>query len=347
MEKKFVKVSECNSGDMLGRDIYDDNGIKLLCENTVINDYIKNKLKSLGIHSLWILREETVKAYVDSVFEGFRDDYNDNVTKVKKMLEDLSEGKSIRYGDIETINDVIYEDLNDNNYIVKCLNEIHNYDMYTYNHSVNVALYSMLIAKWNGFSVNEIKEAITAGLLHDIGKVKIPDNILNKKGKLEEAEFEEIKKHTLYGYSLVKNSKEISEDVKRAILMHHERIDGSGYPRALSGAEIGKYSKIVAIADVFDAITSERVYKKKATPFEAFQFFMDKGIESFDITMLKNFLFNLSAYYIGSNVELSNGENGKIVYIPPQDILSPIVVTQSTYIDFSKENDIRIIALVS
>ena len=136
---------------------------------------------------------------------------------------------------------------------LRVLNEEKDFDEYTYTHSLNVALYAMLIGKWLRLDNNSIKNVIKAGVLHDIGKTKVPIEILNKKARLSDEEFDIIKKHTFYGYDLVRSTDCVSDEVCEAVLLHHEREDKSGYPYGIGGRQLGLYAKIVAVADVYDA----------------------------------------------------------------------------------------------
>lgn len=221
-----------------------------------------------------------------------------------------------------------------------------NADEYTYTHSVNVAFYSALMAKWLKYSEREIKRVIEAALLHDVGKIKVPSALLNKIGKLLPDEFEEIKKHAIYGYEMVSEIKELSSEVKKAVLMHHEREDRSGYPFKAGAEDINQYSKIVAIADVFDAMTTDRVYKKGVSPFDAFFMFQTTGQESFDIKIVGTFLGNICACYTGTNVLISTGDIGRVVYIPPHNISRPVIKVASGYLDFSRDESLKILRII-
>jgi putative nucleotidyltransferase with HDIG domain len=219
-------------------------------------------------------------------------------------------------------------------------------DGYTYTHSINTAFYAMLIAKWLKLPGKNIREVIEAGLLHDIGKAKVPERILNKPGPLTKDEYDEMKKHPVYGYSILDDEKSVSISVKKAVLSHHERLDGSGYPNGVSNDSLSLYTKILGIADVFDAITSDRIYKKRSTPFDAFSVFTSIGIRGFDMTIVNTFLNNIVSYYVGANVLLNNGYKGRIVYIPPYDIVNPVVDIKSNFIDLSKRSWLKIIDIV-
>lgn len=348
MGKKCILVSSCKSGDIIAQKVVSKYGGIIAVENTILNNYIKNKLIAFEIKYIWIYgtsKEQSPK-FIDSTFLKLKKDYKLNVIKINELINDLSKGKNINLQRINEISNSIYKSINDEYYTVKLLNELKSADEYSYNHSVNVSFYAMLLGKWLFLSEKEIKDLSQAGMLHDIGKAKIPIEILNKKGKLDSYEFEEIKNHPVYGYNIVKELNIISDKVKEAILMHHERTDSSGYPMGKSGNELSLYSKIISIVDVYDAITSERVYKKRETPFEAFRIFQHSSIECFDIHIMNIFFKNLAACYVGSKVLLNNGESGEIVYIPPHAITEPIISVGSEYIDLSKESNLKITTML-
>jgi len=204
----------------------------------------------------------------------------------------------------------------------------------------------MLAGKWLNLDGDSIRTVIKAGLLHDIGKMKIPVEILNKKAQLSEEEFEEIKKHTLYGYNMAKETKRFSEEVCRAVLSHHERMDKSGYPFGIGCEKIDIFSKILAVADVYDAMTSDRVYKKRDTPFRVFEMFKTEGVKNFDPKIVNVFLNNVSVYYVGSKVFLNTGETGEIAYIPPQSITEPVIRIGQEYIDLAQDRSRSILCMV-
>jgi HD-GYP domain-containing protein (c-di-GMP phosphodiesterase class II) len=153
----------------------------------------------------------------------------------------------------------------------------------------------------------------------------IPTEILNKKGNLTKAEFAIIKHHPVLGYDSIKDISHLSSSAKKAVLLHHERLNGSGYPYGLSGSDIDLCTRIVSIADVYDAMTQNRIYKNKMNPFEAFKIMKTDGIEIFDFKIAETFLRNVAGLLIGLNVLLEGEEVGEIVYIPPYDITSPMI----------------------
>lgn len=346
-----VMVFDCTELDIIAEDVVNSNGITMLAKGAIITDYIKKRLIEMGIESISIYN--SISKMIDNInnfmnnlsYQNCKRQYKETVLLVKNIIDDLARGKQIQYNKVISVANMILEFINEKGNMINYLNEIRNADRYTYNHCVNVAFYSMLIATWLGLSDKEVNEVIQAGLLHDIGKVKISDKILNKKGKLTNEEFNIIKNHTILGYEMLNKIDDINYEIKNVALLHHERIDGSGYPFNMSVDSIGLYAKIVAVADVFDAMTSDRVYRKKKTPFDAFEMFKTTGVGIFDPTIINTFIKNISPYYTGINVILNNGKKGRIIYIPPQNVLNPVIEVQSSYLDLSTQNNVEILRI--
>ena len=338
-------VSQCDVGTILAEDVKSYKGITLVAKNSVLNQYILDRLVDRGVSYIWTYSSDVLEAKVALVNEEqVETSYAEAILVVKQVLRELSSGGKVNYQKITQLSGLVYDSVNDSANVIKCLNNIKDKDEYTYTHCVNVAFYSMLIAKWLKLPKEEIEEVIQAGLLHDMGKVLIPDEILNKPGKLLELEFDIMQRHSLLGYFSVKNITGISQAIKEAVLSHHEREDGSGYPYGLRGDEIGLYAKIIAIADVYDAMTQDRVYKKGVNPFEAFEMFQTLGMATFDIHILNVFLKNIAVNFTGLNVIFENGEQGEIVYVPPYEITKPVILNGSSYIDLSRTHE-RIISV--
>ncbi len=348
MSKVCIPISFCNAGDVLAEEISNKNGVTLVAKSTVINEYIKNKLIEMDVPNVWIYHPAELLGQEEKIVvkNQVTKTYKNTVMTIKQFLYELSLGCPIDYHVIKELSGTIFKEIDQSSNIIQCLNEIKSADEYTYTHCVNVAFYSMLTAKWMKLPDQAIEEIVQAGLLHDIGKTKIPIEILNKNGKLTTKEFEIMKEHPRFGYEMLKDIDGISDEILEAVLQHHERIDGSGYPYQLRSEELNMYTKIIAVADVYDAMTQNRVYKKKVSPFESFQMFLTTGISSYDTAVLSAFLKHLAVYYVGTKVLLSNGEIGEIVYVPPQDITCPVINIGATYLDLSKEREVKVVAVV-
>lgn len=207
-----------------------------------------------------------------------------------------------------------------------------NVDDSVYAHCIDVALISNMLAKWLHFSEADQIMATSCGLFHDVGKFMLPQEILRKPGKLTSQEFEIIKTHTIEGFHLLGKYSNIPQTVKNAALMHHEKCDGSGYPYGLKGNEIDRFSKIITIADIFDAMTSDRVYRKAMCPFSVIKSFEDEGIQKYEMKYILTFLENVANSYLNHRVTLTNGLEGNVIFINKDDYSRPVVMTQDNEI---------------
>ncbi|MDE6232004.1 MAG: HD-GYP domain-containing protein, partial [Lachnospiraceae bacterium] len=259
-------------------------------------------------------------------FEQFGEEFGKSTNRLRNEFNQIVSKKATNLDQdkmLDVVNRII--DSNKNNYhMLDMLNCMRGYDDLTYIHCINVALICNMMAEWLGYSKEKTDELTMAGLLHDIGKVKIPKDIITKPGKLNDDEYEVVKYHPKLSYEILRETN-LSEGVKKAVLMHHERYDGSGYPFKLKGNDISETARIVAIADVYDAMTANRVYRKGICPFEVIEYFQNQ-ISVYDPQFLLEFLEHTAQTYVGNKVQLSNGEVGKVAMINKQDIGRPVVL---------------------
>lgn len=340
-------VDRCTDEDMLSADVYSASGRKLASANTTLNEYLRSHLILNNVRRVSIYRGE--HSFPDSPSAGKRlaGVYRESVIRVKELFIDLSAGRPLNIDQVRKISDTILrqKDTVRNFCILRLMNKIEAADQYTYSHSINVAFYAMFIAKWLGLPTLGIERSLLSGLLHDLGKTQIPDEILNKRGPLTKKEYERMKTHVDAGYQLMRGIPEIEPCVKEAVLLHHERLDGSGYPLGIVPDNL--FARIVAVADVYDAVTSDRCYKKGTTPFAAFELFHSDGKLLFDWHIVSTFCSNVSAALTGAEVGLASGETGRIVYIPPDNPARPIVFTNSCYVAIPVEEKRRAICRIS
>lgn len=350
MEKLIISTEECPDGYEIADDVFNISGSLIISKNTIINAALRKKLVDMKVDRLAVCKKEKLLSTIDNpklCITLFKKNYQTSVNAVKTIINDLATGRELDNEKVNEISSSLYENMNSNYAVIDCLNKIKVADEYTYSHSINVSLYSMLIGKWIGLSEDEIKLLIIAGILHDVGKSKIPLYILNKKGTLTHEEFEAIKMHPLLGFEIIKENKDINKKVKDAVLMHHEKENGTGYPFGIKGVSISNFAKIISIADVFDALTSERVYKKRQTPFDTikeFERMVGEGL--YDPVILLKFIHNISQYYVGSRVRMNTGKFGEIVYVPLHNISNPVVRVEGSFIDLSTQKDMKIIEML-
>lgn len=215
------------------------------------------------------------------------------------------------------------------------------YDSSTYTHGLNVALICNVFAKWLHFSFEDTEMATLCGLLHDIGKLMIPEEILKKPSSLSNREFEVIKTHPLLGYNKLRDCQADSR-ICDAALMHHEKFDGSGYPYGLKGDQISSYGAIVSIADIYDAMTSPRVYRGPLCPFQVVYLFESEGLLKYHPQYILTFLENVVNTYLLNTVRLSDGTLGEIIYINKNSLSRPTIKCGNRYINLAEQTDLYV-----
>lgn len=279
-------------------------------------------------------------------FQRFKTDYTKKVSFMKENInnfivndEDLN---------VDQLLDETLTLFGENSTTISMFDMLHNMrqiDDSTYAHSVNVALICRLIGKWKNFSEKDMDTLTLCGLLHDIGKSKIPNEIIGKPGKLTDSEYEEIKKHPVIGYNLVKNL-DIDQRIKNAVLLHHERFDGKGYPLGLTGNEIDDFTSIVSIADVYDAMTANRCYRDGLCPFEVIAMFEKEGLTQFNPKYILTFLDHIANTYINNEVLLSDGSSGKIVLINKKLTRPTIQLDNGNFVNLESRLDLYVQTII-
>lgn len=208
-----------------------------------------------------------------------------------------------------------------------------------YSHCLNVGLITRMIGRWLHMEKTDVNTLTIAGVLHDIGKCKIPDDVLNKPDKLTDEEFALIKKHPQFGFDLIRDL-QIDSRIKRTALMHHERCDGSGYPSQLDSSLIDDFAMITAIADVYDAMTAARRYRAPLCPFAVISSFESEGFTKYNTKFLLLFLKKLATTYQSNRVMLNDSRFCNIVMLNPHELSRPIVrFDDSSILDLSTNRE--------
>lgn len=278
-------------------------------------------------------------------FIEFKENFTGSVDHFKELLSDIAtKGSTDVVDDMLHEVDTILERTRNPLHLLDMMHCLRGFDDITYMHSMNVALICNVIGTWLGLPPDELRVLTLCGLLHDVGKLKIPHEIIAKPGKLTDEEFDMIRSHPKLGYDIL-YSKALDNRVKLAALQHHERYNGSGYPRRLTGPEISNFSSIVAIADVYDAMTSNRSYRKGICPFTVIATF-EKEKDLYEPSLLYLFMKRTIEAYVNTEVLLSNGERGKVVLLNQNLLSRPVVITDSKTYDLSRDFSVDIEALI-
>lgn len=357
---KRVKTSELKPGMVLASDVYNYQDQLVLSAGMVLTE---KAIKKLSFYSIFFVRVEDPKAlepkkevvqesYSSRVrhseaFKRYKEAFEHNVELMKILMEDFVEEEPTEEAVNAVVNNAIQmlEDKQSDSNVFDMLHNMREYDDQTYAHSLNVALICNVLAKWLGMSEKDQKLAFTCGILHDVGKLKIPSEVIHKQDKLTKEEYELIKTHTIEGYNHIRNL-DIDDHIKKTVLMHHERYDGTGYPLGTKGDEIDKFARICAIADVYEATTSARKYRGASSPFHVVDIFEKEGLKQYDTHMVMTFLEKIVDNYMLNRVRLTNDMEGEIVYINKNALSRPVVKCGDKFIDLSKEKDISIKELI-
>ena len=322
----------CFIGRSLNKNIYSRQGSLLLPKNSILS---LNNLDILKQHRIDLWEEDT-----QLVTELIVDE---TISEVKSIFEkihnniDRPSNQDIKNSVLPKIQDLCF-----NNNLSNVILGLSKKDNYTYRHCIGVASLSFLIGSWLGLRDDELEELTVAGLIHDIGKIKIPDTILNKAGRLSADEYAEMKLHTHLGHEMICNLPGMTKQQALVALQHHEREDGSGYPFGLSGDKIIYISKIVAVADVFHTMISKRIYKDAVPLHQVFQEIYQHAFGLFDPIVVRCFITNVMNRMIGDSVLLTDGQIARIVMLHPDDLINPLVEVQGQFIDLrNSENYIH------
>lgn len=343
MEKVItLKIEELKPEMKIGKTIIEsDSGMILLRKNEKLTFEKIETLKyllSIGKKIKAVEEESIVKIggkeysfpvkaskYIERVLLDKTTQIN-AVNTVKNLMESMRNGEKVDFRDAEfTVTNILDNILENSGAAVNLIN-IKMFDDYTYTHSVNVATISLLIASKLGIDKKNLTELGIGALFHDIGKIRVPHKILNKNEKLSEEEFKIMKKHPEYVNEILKEQKGFSETGKVIAMQHHEKFDGTGYPYGVAGKEINYFARIVAIADVYDALTTDRVYRKAMLPYEAIRMILSWSGTQFDPELVGRLLNIISLYPPGSYVQLNTGEIGVVKRSEYGNFLKPEIL---------------------
>lgn len=313
---RLISIERVEVGDVLGKPVYDDKCQLLLAKDVSLTSNYIERLKRANIQCIYIDDELSEGLEAENVIP---DELKiKSIATVKTAFKDLSDRKGSSYNikSIESIKQIVDEMMHiiyENPSTLYCMTELMGTDMYTYNHSAEVAALSMLVAKSMKMNDTFIQKIGVGAILHDVGKMSVPAEILNKVDPLDEVESKLMKDHPQMGYDLLKDNDYISPISRQIVLLHHEKLNGSGYPFMMSGEQIPIHVRIVTLCDIFNAISSNRAYKRRMNADEALELIRTEAIYELDRDIYYHLLKVVNIYPVGTVVELSNGEVGIVI----------------------------------
>jgi len=324
-----VDVFSLQPGMKVAKAVYSGMGDVLLKAGATINSVYIKKLIKLGAAFVYVEGEEEGEAFsgVEAKDVIARETRVAAVQQVRSVLLKSKEAGQLVI-EPQSLYSTVSEftrQLLDNSSLTYSLVDLRTQDDYTFAHSVNVSVLALMTGITLGFSRDRLSHLGVGGMLHDLGKVKVPDVILNKPGPLTRDEFAVMKQHTRLGYEMIRAFDSLGEATALIAYQHHEHFNGTGYPLGISGDEFNLNAQIVAIADKFDALTAERIYRPPYPPREAYEMFAAAGNYWFSDHIVKAFLHNIAAYSAGTLVELNNGMVAVVIDTPKGHSLFPRV----------------------
>jgi len=324
---RYITTDKLRPGQRLANSLALSNRTLLLRRGKELTPALIRKIGALGYQGLYIEDELSEGLEITDVISSDLRRKTRNELQLLFLNVSTNSTGNIKkhFNTLKSLSKKIVEQVVRNRTTMINLVDLRAYDDYTYSHSLNVAVVSIIIGMALKLSHSSIQELAIGALIHDIGKMRVDKGILNKPDKLTPEEFEHMKQHSRLGYEYLLNNADISENSKIATLYHHERMDGKGYPEGLSGENIPLYSRIISVADVYDALTSDRPYRKAMLPSDAIEYIMGGFGTAFDPDIVKAITKKVAPYPIGTCVRLSNDEIGIVVRNYEETSLRPAV----------------------
>jgi len=308
---RLINTRYVKEGAVLAQPILDSTGRVLLHSGVHLTDLYIQRLRNLGYGMLYIEDNQLDDVEVRLAIEPkTKEIAYKTVVSVRHCIEN---NRLLKIDQMRAIMRQMISDLLNSHGLVGYLSDVKGYDDYTFHHSINTTIVALVIGMAFGYNEAQLQELGLGVLMHDVGKIKIAPDLLNKKDALTTEEFEEIKRHTTYGYEILRRNDDFGLLSAHVALQHQERWDGSGYPRRLKKQDIHEYARIAAVADVFEALTSNRPYRDALEPYQAYEYILAYSGIYFDPRVLEAFAKGVAIYPNGSGVILSNGLRGNVI----------------------------------
>lgn len=364
---KMVATNDLMPGMIMAKDTYSEAGLLIINAGEPVTEEAVEKLNSHKVDFVYIKDFKEVKEDApkepETAVKGEKESYNDKVKKSpafrafkEKFKEEAFELRKL-YGNL--ISGTLTESIEESSRrivnglssatgdtpVVDLVNNMRDSDEVTFAHAISASLMACELAKWLKFSKEHVELAGMCGLLYDVGKVTIPSSILNSPHKLTDEQYNIVKTHPQRGYDILSKHTD-NVHILNSALQHHEKCDGSGYPKGLKENEIDPYAKLIAIVDTFDAITSQRLYRDNVSPFKVVEIYEYEGIQKYDPGYIMTFLEHITRNYIGNLCELSDGRVGKIIMVNKNALARPVVSVGDEFVDLSKEKDLTVAKLL-
>lgn len=343
MDNHIVKVSDIRPGITITEDVFANTSFPIVKKNTKLQNEHLEVLRAFGIRTVKIeelivkkeelinpekigtLNPDEVLSHIKIEHQDIRGLYNDAVTSYLKEFASWRAGLKPDIAKIRTIIIPLLEVFLKQKKMLTLLHDLSNPKDYLAHHAIGVGIIAAAISKRLDFPAGQTLQIGLAATLADCGMAKVNPAILQKAAFLTKEEFNEVKKHVVHSYQMVKDTPLLRDEMKVAIFQHHERLDGSGYPRGSKFEEISIIAQILSVADVFHAMTSERLYRSKESPFKVVEIIIEEGFGQFDIKIVQALHQLVGDLSIGSKVILTNGKEGEVIFVHRDASLRPMI----------------------
>lgn len=339
---KLIAVQQCQVGMKLGEDIYGNFDLLYASKGDILNERSLEGLKKLPLDYIYI--EDAEVAAIAIINEHDRELVIEAVTQSLSSYRLLTRNvfDKIKTPVLNIIQQLFLDD-----YALYCLQQFRKIDDYTFNHGLHVGLIAGMIGYWQEYDTKAIETLIIAGLFHDLGKLSIDRELLLKAGTITDSELQTLKNHSLFSLEHLHKTTFATPDIEQAILQHHERRDGSGYPAGLTAKDIHPLARILAVADTYHAATSIKSYRTSITPVHACEEIFTQSLDTLDPEAATTLIKNLQKLYVGVSVQLSNHAIGEIVYLNRFNPNKPLVKCDDQFYDLAMRSDLQIVKILS
>lgn len=341
IEKIMMPLSECMPGMKIMQSIMDlHTGTTIVGKGHILTEEMIQKIKKFDHSQIWVA--EPAEASVWKMAPEVIKKYSGYARALKNILKhDKENPEMLSMDQLVELADQMVTDFKEEYEVLACVHLVSQLQQDAYQHSLNVAYLSLLLGKWEGYGADKLKDLVLAALLHDIGKILISPQLMNKREEeMDMKEKLEYRRHTIYGYEKLSEYHEMSLEALKGVLSHHERCDGSGYPLSIKENKLNDIAKIIGITDTYDEL------KNQGHIFEVVRKLGSMMLRKFDVHLLFEFCNNIMNYYIGASVLLNTGEIGEVLFIQPQAWGRPIIRVENQTINLYERNGLQIVKVL-
>ena len=361
---KLMAVDKLVPGLIVSENIYTIDDRLVLAKGTVLDEKDILRIKSHSLYNIFVEDDKPVvleakpekspedfMSYAEKLknsesFIRFKHDIEEKAQKLEESFKMIAnDGVPL---EIDKLTEPVYHlfvEAGGTAGVFDMLHNLRDNSDAVFMHSLNVSLIANTLATWMRLPEDVIQVVTAGGLLHDIGKMLMPPELLNKKAALTEYEERAMREHVTKGYELVKDE-DIDQRIKNCVLMHHEFRDGSGYPLHLKGDKIDTVVSIVTVSNIYDEMTSRRTYRAPICPFSVISQFEEEGITKFEPNVIMTFLGNIANTFIANRVMLNTGQTGEIIFVNADHLSRPVVRCGENYVDLSSDKNLSIVAVI-